>query len=153
MSNTENVGNITGRHNMVVVEFPVANGVTVNEGDFVKFASGRVTNASITGAKLVGRSQTTATGDSGGSVSARIECDPSTKFLIDNDETGGAAVIGDVGSYYDLTGAAGAQVIDTSTKSATTGQFVLIEVNPQVAPYSDDTSYGLYVIAESAFKL
>lgn len=153
MSKTEYAGNIDGKSNRVAVEFPVASGVTVTAGDFVYFASGRITNASIAGARLIGRCEGTATGNAGGTVKARVCVDPNAKYLIDHDEVGGAAVVGDVGSYYDLVGATGAQRVDTSTKSATAGQVLMIEHNPQIAPYSDDTSYGLFVIAEHAFTL
>lgn len=143
------LGRIDGHTNYATQAFTVASGVTVNDGDFVYFnGSGRITNASIGGARLVGMALETATGTSG-TVSCLVCIDPMMRYLVDNDNAGTTFAATDVGQYYDLIGAAGAQLVDTSSESATTGQLVALEYNPQVDPVTTDTSWGVYKIAES----
>lgn len=142
------LGRIDGHTNFATQDFIVATGVTVTEGDFVYFdGDGEVTNASIAAARLVGMVVSTVVGNDALKVTVCI--DPMMRYLVDNDNdttTFGAA---HVGTYFNLTGATGAQLVDTSTTSATIGQLVCLEYNPQVEPVKSDTSFGVYKIVSS----
>lgn len=144
------LGRIDGNTNYATQSFVVASGVTITEGDFVGFdGSGRITNASIAGERLLGQALETATGTAG-TVECLVCIDPAMRYLIDNDNVGTTFAATHVGDYFNLTGATGAQLIDTSTTSDTLGQFVCIQYNPQVDPVASDTSWGVYVIVNSA---
>lgn len=147
------LGRIDGLTNFATEEFVVTSGVTITDGDFVYFASGRVTNASITGARLVGMALQTATGNAGGTVLVLVCIDPMMRYLVDNDNLVTTFGLTHVGTYFDLIGATGAQLVDTSTTSATTGQLICLEYNPKVAPVETDTSFGVFKIAESVLSL
>jgi len=114
----------------VTKELPVANGVSVSNGDLVYFASGRVTNATIAGATLLGvvqggasndpsvvtnsqGSAVAATGDSAGTVTVLVIVDPSVKVLM---PTNAAAT---VGARYNVSGATGAQTVNVSGGAGT----------------------------------
>lgn len=153
MANTARaIGRYDGDTKFATASFPVASGVTVTQGDFVYFSSGRITSASVAGARLVGQVLETATGNAGGTVKALVCVDPNMRYLIDNDNVGTTFAATHVGTYFDLIGATGSQLVDTSTTS-TTGQLLCVEYNPQIDPVKSDTSYGVFVIAESAFNL
>jgi hypothetical protein len=142
------LGRIDGQTNYATYEFVAANGVTINEGDFVYFdGDGEVTNASIGGARLVGMALQTVAGNDDRKVLVCI--DPMMRYLIDNDIDSTTFAASHVGDYFDLIGAAGAQLVDTSSTSNTTGQLVCLEYNPKVDPVSTDTSWGVFKIAES----
>jgi hypothetical protein len=142
------IGRIDGHTNYATYEFIVANGVTVTEGDFVYFdGDGEITNASIGGARLVGMAVETVTGND--ALKCLVCIDPNMRYLIDNDNDGSTFGAANVGDYFDLIGAAGAQLVDTSSQSNTTGQLVCLEYNPQVDPVKSDTSFGVFKIAES----
>ena len=118
------LGRIDGNTNFATHSFIVANGVTVTEGDFVGFdGSGRLTNASIAGVRLLGQALETATGTTG-NVSCLVCIDPLMRYLVDNDNVGTTFAATHVGDYFVLTGATGAQLIDTSTTSNTLGHLV-----------------------------
>jgi hypothetical protein len=142
------LGRIDGNTNYATYEFPVADGVTVTEGDFVYFSSGRLTSASIAGQAVIGLVLETATGDTDGTVKALVCVDPQMRYLLDNDNVSTTFDATHVGQKFDLTGATGAQLVDTNTNSATTGQLLCLEYNPQVDPVGDDASYGVFVVAE-----
>ena len=114
----------------VTKEYPVSNGVTVNDGDVVYFASGRVTNATIAGATVLGvvqgsnandPSNVTNTqgaagptvGNAAGTATVLVIVDPSVKVLI------AANAAATVGSRYNLSGATGAQVVNVSGGAGT----------------------------------
>ena len=114
----------------VTKELPVANGVSVSDGDLVYFASGRVTNATIAGATLLGvvqggaandpsvvtnsnGSAVAATGNAGGTVTVLVIVDPSVKVLM---STNAAAT---VGARYNVSGATGAQTVNVSGGAGT----------------------------------
>ncbi len=145
------LGNIDGKSNSVTMNLIVGNGVTVTAGDFVYFSSGVITSATIAGARLIGQVQSTATGNAAGTVKALVVVDQAAKYLAKNDNVGTTFASTHVGTYFDLIGATGAQLIDTSTTSATTGQLLCLEYNPQIDPVKSDTTYGVFKIAEHAF--
>lgn len=142
------VGRLDGQTNFAAREFVVTSGVTVNEGDFVYFASGKVTNATVAGARLIGMASGTATGNAGGTVKVSVCIDPNMVYLVDNDNDTTTFAATHVGTNFDLIGAAGAQLVDTST-TGTTGSLTCVEYNPQIDPVRTDTSWGLFVINES----
>ena len=145
------LGRYDGNVNYATYAFPVANGVTVTAGDFVYFSSGRITSATITGdPRPVGMALETATGNSGGTVSALVAIDDDIRYLLQNDNVGTTFAASHVGQYFDLIGATGAQLVDTSTVSATTGVVICLEYNPQIDPVKSDTTYGVFALVESA---
>lgn len=144
------LGRADGNTNFATQPIAVANGVTITKGDFVYFASGFLTNSSVLGKKLIGMALETQTGNSAGTVKCLVCVDPTMRYLIDGDEIAQALGTSLRGTYFDVDGTTGAQLIDTSSTS-TTGQFLLLENNPQVDPVRLDTSVGLYVIAEHYF--
>ncbi len=146
------LGNVDGKSNSVTMSLPVASAVTVTAGDFVYFASGRITSATVAGARLIGQVQATATGNSGGTVKALVVVDPAAKYLVDADQDSATTTVADVGRYIDLVGATGAQFLDSSSVSSTTGQMLILEVNPQISPVASDVSFCVVKIAEHAFS-
>lgn len=150
---TRFVKNLDGRSNSVELSFPVANGVTVTAGDFVYFSSGRITSATITGdVRLIGQVQETKTGNSAGTAKALVLVDPNAVYLMQNDNLVTTFAASHVGQYFDLIGATGAQLVDTSTVSATTGVVLCLEYNPQIAPVQTDLTYGLFMVVEHAAR-
>jgi hypothetical protein len=145
------LGNIDGGSNFAQYGFPVANGVTVTAGDFVYFTSGRISSATITGdARPIGMVTETATGNSAGTVVANVAVDDDLRYLLQNDNIGTTFAATHVGQYFDLIGATGAQLVDTSTVSTTTGLLLCLEYNPQIDPVKTDLTYGVFVLVESA---
>lgn len=159
----EYLGRDEGGTNSVTREYPVANGVTVYDGEFVYLSSGRVTSASIAGKKLLGtvvggnngdldRSYSgSATGDANGTVKVLVNIERDARYLIKGDNVGTTLAVTHEGTYFDLTGNAGSQLVDTSTTSATTGQLVLIKFNPGIR--GTDATYGIYRIAENQHQV
>jgi len=143
------IGRIDGQTNFAARDFVVGSGVTVTDGDFVYFASGVVTNATVAGARILGMALGTATGNAAGTVKVSVCIDPNMQYLIDGDQVGTTLGITHVGTNFDLVGATGAQLVDTSTTGGT-GSLVLVEFNPKIAPVESDVSFGTYVIAENA---
>lgn len=147
------LGTFDGKTNYATMPLPVASGVTITAGDLVYFSSGRVTSASIAGARCIGVALETATGNSGGSVKALVAIEPNLKLLAKNDNVVTTFAASHVGQYFDVTGATGAQLVDTSQVSTTTGQLLCLEYNPQIDPYKLDTTYGVFIVAEHASHL
>lgn len=146
------LGRTDGNTNFSVHSFPIADGVTITKGDFVYGdGSGRITNASIAGQLLLGCAMETATGNAGGTVKAKVCVDPEMRYLLDNDNVGTTFAATHVLDYFDLTGATGAQLVDTSTTSNTTGQLLCLEYNPQISPVETDVSVGIFKIREHHF--
>lgn len=139
------LGRVDGNTNYATYRFAVASGVTVTAGDFVyQDASGRITNASIGGARIVGFAEETAVGNAGGTVSALVCIDPYMRYLL---KTTGTFTAASVLRNFDLTGATGAQLVDGST-AATNAQMLCLEYNPTIDPVATDTTYGVFTVAE-----
>ena len=147
------LGTVDGKSNALTQTLPVADGVTITKEDFVYWASGRITNASVAGARLIGMAKETATGNAAGTVKAQVIVEPTAKYLVDNDNVGTTFAATHVGQYFDLVGATGEQLVDTSTVSQSSGQLYCLEFNPQIDPVKEDTSYGVFTIAEHALNL
>ena len=135
-------------------ERPVTNSVTVTDGDFVKLASGAVTNATIGTGKLYGVVQggpnddlvsrtyraMTTTGDAGGTKKVLVQLVEDQLF----DLPVSAALASDAeGSYYSLTGGTGVQTVDNTTKSATAGQLLCVK---RVADSAGNFTRGQFVV-------
>lgn len=143
-------GTLDGHTNFVTREFIVTSGVTVTAGDFVYFASGKVTNSSVATQLLVGMALATATGNAGGTVKVLVCIDPDVVYLLKNDNDTTTFAATHVGTKFDLIGATGAQLVDTSS-TGTSGQLICLEYNPQIDPVKADTTYGLFKVQESVF--
>ena len=144
------LGRLDGHTNYATYEFVVASGVTITEGDFVYFdGDGEITNATIGTSRLVGMALETVTGDD--SVKALVCIDDQMRYLIDNDNDSATFSAANVGDYFNLIGATGAQLVDTSSTSNTLGQLVCLEYNPKVDPVGSDTSWGVFKIVNSVY--
>jgi len=88
-----------------------------------------------------------------GDVSVNIS--PFLRGYMDNDNDGTTFASTHVGYGFDITGATGAMVVDTSsadnTEAAPVGQLVCLEYNPQERGFASDTSIGLFMIVEHQF--
>lgn len=146
------LGRADGKTNFATYAFAVASGVKVTAGDFVYFNGGRITNASIAGARLAGYAIETGTGVANGSVKVLVIVDPLVRYLLKNDNDSTTFAATHVGTHFDLIGATGAQLVDTST-TGSTGQLLALEYNPQIEPVKTDASYGVFVISESEFSI
>lgn len=143
------LGRVDGDVSYATYSFPVTSGVTVTAGDFVyQDAAGRITNSSITGTRIVGMALETVTGNAGGTNVALICIDPYMRYLLKNDNLVTTFAATHVLTNFDLIGATGAQLVDTSTTS-TTGQLLCLEYNPQIDPVRSDTTYGVFMVAEN----
>lgn len=154
-------GSATSLANAVTKEYPVASGVTVNDGDIVYLTSGRVTSATIVGnTDLLGMVQggqsndpsnvgTTfaATGDATGITKVLVTVEPNAKYVMKNDNIGTTFAASHVGQFFSLIGASGSQLVDTSTVSATSGQVQCIQFG-----YNGDNTLGLFIISQHLYK-
>lgn len=151
------VSNFTGVSKM----YPVADGVTVTDGDFVYLSSGRVTNASIAGKTLLGivlgkstdvsdhSGTLTATGNTAGTVKVLVHgVAPNDKYVVTSDNVGTTLAASHVGQAFDLTGTTGAQLLDTSTASATTGQLEVVEFG-----YKGSATKAVVIVNEHKYKV
>ena len=155
------IGRIDGHTNYASQDFVVASGVTINAGDFVYFTGGTVTNASVSGARLVGMAEGTSVGNATGTVTVKVCVDRNMRYLLKGatafaSVSNGAST--SVGQYYDISGATGAQTISTSGGGATTGQFLCIAV-PGVTGFPSlgiqgltANLYGVFVLISSALN-
>lgn len=143
------LGRLDGNTNYAKYAFPITSGVTITAGDFVyQDASGRITNSTIAGARIVGMAEETAVGNAGGTVKALICVDPLMRYLL---KTSGTFTASSVLRNFDLTGATGAQLVD-GTSVGTNAQMLCLEYNPVIDPVSADTTYGIFVVAEHIFS-
>ena len=155
---SRNLGKATGATNFATVEKPVTNSVTVTDGDFVKLASGRVTNASIGTGRLLGTVsgsdstnlvsptyRNTTTGNAAGTNTVLVELATDNRYEL----TVNADLAADSeGSYYNLTGNTGAQVVANATKSATVGQLLCLERHATNAA-GTEFKRGVFVVAQN----
>lgn len=151
----KSIGNRQGEIKFTSEERPVTNGVTVTDGDFVRLASGAVTNATIGTGKLYGvvvggpnnnlvartyRTPTTV-GDASGVAKVLVQLVEDQIFELPVS----AALAADAeGSYYNLTGSTGAQTVDNTTKSAATGQLLCLK---RIANAAGSYVIGRFVVA------
>lgn len=123
----------------------IASNVTLTKHDLVNVQSGQLEVADA-GEIIAGVVLEAATS----STSAQVNTVPYNRLVMDNDEAGGAFPTTSQGTYFDITGGTGAQVVDTSTQSTAvdgsgTGQLICFNYTaPQ--PYEDDTSVGIFFV-------
>jgi len=156
------IGSVEGGYNGVTKEYPVADGVTVTDGDFVFLTAGRVTSASIPGVTLLGTvvggqsnnfaktastALMTALGDTAGTVKVLVAVDEDNKYAVTNDNLVTTFAAAHVGTCFNLIGATGAQLVDTST-TGTTGQLECIEFG-----YKGDNTKGVFIINLHKYKV
>jgi len=158
-----NLGSASGLTNGITREYSVASGVTVHDREFVYInADGRVSSASIDGLRLLGsvvggdtqnldrNYSGSATGNADGTVRVLVNIDPEERYLLKNDNVATTFVAAHVGDYFDITGSASNQLVDTSTVGAT-GQLVCLRFNPGIR--GTDSTYGIFRIAEYQLEL
>lgn len=157
------IGRIDGHTNYASTQFVVANNVTINEGDFVYFsgATGTITNATVSGARLIGMSESTVTGNATGTNVATVITDRNMRYLLKGATAFASVVNGvstSVGQFYDIAGSTGAQTITTSSAGATTGQFLCLSV-PGVTGFPSlglqgltANLYGVFILISSVFN-
>jgi hypothetical protein len=142
------VKNLRGQNAAPMVDVQVTASTTITKGDLVNIAAGYLDLAGA-GERIFGIAEGTVVQ----TASSTYKC-PVTPLCegdvirMDNDNTGTTFGVTHPGTYFDVTGATGALVVDTSTTSATAGQ--LLCLNYGVDP--TDLSVGDYVVAESQFK-
>lgn len=142
------LGRLDGTTNFATAQLPVANTITINVGDFVYFASGNITNATVSGARLIGMAMQTVTGNSTNTNTCLVCVDPLMRYLLQGNTVFSAT---SVGQYFDVSGTTGAQVITTSSASTTVGPFLCIAENTNVGiAGTQSTSYGTFVLVASA---
>lgn len=151
----ELLGRIDGNVNYATYQFPVANGVTVNAGDFVYFSGGAVTSATIAGARPIGVVTGAVSGGVPGSITGNVGLTNTVLVCVDNKmryllKTTGTFAATNVGQYFDLQGATGAQLVNASSASNTLGTLLCLEYNPQIDPVASDTTYGVFLLINSA---
>lgn len=146
--------------NSATREVAVANGVTVFNRDFVGYASGRVTSASIATVKpllgmvmggdtrLIGRSQRTAagnvistTGDANGTKKVLVNIENEAEYLLKASATLTAS---QVGATFNLQGNAGSQLINATADAEGDGQFELVRLANGMR--GTDGTYGVFRI-------
>ena len=154
------VGSAVSGVSAVTKEYPVANGVTVYDGDFVYLASGRITNASVAGVTLLGMvvgqnsarpdlvtELYSATGDSAGTVKVLVIVEQQAKFALVSNNVGGTLSAASVGQTFNLIGAGNAQLVDASS-SGTTGQLECVGFGVK-----GDNTMGYFIINKHKYKV
>ncbi len=140
---TRPLGSVLGHFNGATEDF-TANGAITN-GDFVQFDGSGKVQAATTG-RLIGTAQSTVAD----AATVKVLIFPFVKYLVKNDNLVTTFSAAHVGTYFNLIGATGAQLVDTSTTSATLGQLLCLAFNPAIDPVRTDTSYGIFTIAQPA---
>lgn len=155
---TQYMGRDEGHTNNVTREYAVANGQTVYDGEFVYLSAGFVRSDSIAGKALLGtvvggdsrnldRSHSlSATGDASGTVKVLVNIERDARYLCKADQDTTTLAVTHEGTFFDLIGNPGSQLVDSST-TGTSGQLVLTKFNPGIR--GTDASYGVYRIAEN----
>lgn len=123
-------------------QFTQANAVAA-AGDTAEFASG-VVQVGTAGTALLGVYEAAVAANA---TNAGVNITPFLVVVGDADQVGTSLASTHVGTRFDLTGTTGEQLVDSSTTGAS-GQFVMLDFNLDVPPYSGDASIGVFMIAE-----
>lgn len=144
------VGSTDGNEISILKTYSVANGVTVNDGDFVYLVAGRISSATITGSpRLIGVAQgIPVTGNAAGSNTMLVNVDPNALYMVQND-LGGTFDATVIGKYFALNGTTGAQKVATATSYANSGVVLFFELANGFL--STDATYGIVKIVNHAF--
>jgi hypothetical protein len=125
-------------------------------------ARATVTKGDLVTAKTNGRVQPTATGEPifgqalNGAASGEavyVLRGQRLQFIMKNDNIGTTFAATHVAGRFDIIGATGAQLVDTSTVAqagtdADSGQLLAIEYNPKGFGYDGDTTLGIFELIE-----
>lgn len=155
-NSVKHLGQRSGLIQPTTEERAVTNSSTVYDGDFVELASGRVAATDGSGKlygvvlggsndDLVSRNYRTpsTTGDSGGTKKVLVELCEGQRYELPV----GASLASDAeGSYYNLTGSAGSQTVNNSSKSATVGQLLCVKRIPTNAA-GTEFKRGIFEVA------
>lgn len=125
-------------------------GAAIAVKDLVNFLTDGQLEPATTGDPIAGVAINAATGSG---TTVYFVTGNRLKVLMDNDNTGTTFASTHVGARFDMIGATGAQVVDTSTVAQAgdgtdTGQLLCVGYNPQGYGFDSDTSIGMYVVAE-----
>ena len=127
----------------------VTAGEAIAKNDFVTLLTDGEVEATGTGEGIFGIALEAA--DAKGDIITVVRAYPGMQVIMDNDNTGTTFAATHIGGRFDITGATGAQVVDTSTVAqdgTDAGQLFCIGYNPKGFGLDSDTSIGLYEIAE-----
>lgn len=152
------VGNAQGG-TAPIQKFLIKASEVITKGDWLSIDA-TVGKADVAAADepLLGIANETVTGNSGGTNMVEVVLAlPGTKFIMDNDNTTETFERPDVGEWHDITGATGAQQVDTNADaaapSATAHQLLCLDYNPQGFGMDSDTSIGLYTPTNTYFVM
>jgi len=123
----------------------------IAKNDFVTIVSDGDAECTDTGDPIFGIALEAADAADDIITVARIQ--PGMQFLMDNDNDATTFAATHVGGRFDITGATGEMIVDTSTVAqvgggAETGQLFCIEYNPKGWGMDSDTSIGVFEVAE-----
>lgn len=142
------IGGVSGHYSTSEQSFPVQNGTTINQGDFVQITAGFA--APATTGRILGTAAGTVTGNAAGTVNVIVLVDPLTLYLVPSTT---ALAQSNVGQYFNLQGGTGAQLVNTSSASNSSGQLVLMSTPVNINPVQGNTSYGAFAVAQSFFAV
>lgn len=140
-------GPVINGHPQTVRAF--ASNATLTKGDVVTVLANKL-NVTATGERIMGIVKRSATNTTAG---VQVNITPYLTFLMDSDASGTALAATDAGSsLFNITGATNAQVVSTTTRSASNvqanaRQLVCLEFNPNGA----GTTIGLFSVT-GAFR-
>lgn len=131
------------------IKLAAAEAVAVN--DFVTIVGDGKAECTDAGDPIFGIALEAATAED--QIITVVRVVPGMKVRMDNDNTGTTFAATHVGARFDITGATGAMLVDTSTVAQVggggeTGQLFCVEYNPQGFGVDSDTSQGIFEIAE-----
>lgn len=121
--------------------------------DFANLESGKLELCSagdeITGILMMAMTNT--------STDVMLNITPGMIVVMDNDNVGTTFAVTHVGARFDITGATGAMLVDTSTASATagslSGQLACEAYSPNDVGYDGDASIGRFRVIERTFGI
>jgi len=153
------IGNIAGGTAPMAKRFLIKADEVITKGDWltVDDGTGKVSVVDAATDPLLGMANETVTGNTGGTNKVEVLLAmPGTLFLMDNDNVGETFAQDDVGEWHGITGATGAQQIDTNSDGAAPTsskcQLICLEYNPQGHSMDSDTSIGLYTPGYTYFS-
>lgn len=138
------VSTLFGNNTFTEREYLVKASTTITRGDLVKIAAGYIDLAD-TGDKIFGVAGNTVVQGASATKKVLVRIAHGLVVRATNDNTGTTFALAHVGTYFDIAGATGAQVIDTSTTTATKGQLLCVAFNPT----GRDATEGDFIVAES----
>lgn len=130
----------------------INSGATLASGDIVNFSSGELDVAGA-GERILGVVVKAAVSTTN---NVQVNATPFLRLIMDNDNVGTTFAATHVGFGFDITGATGAQVVDTSTATdlATTtnsAQLACTAFQPQFSSSTGAVSLGEFTIKEHVY--